>query len=125
MWGAYVVYLWRKTRGENSLQSRTSEDFRLARFALLWVLVVFFAYVALFFYGRVTYPYYFIQAVPALAIGSAYFLTRSWFPRGIAYIVLAGVFLWFFIFYPDKSFLPDQAARLARALSPRMALRGA
>jgi len=26
----------------------------------------------------------------------------------LAYIVLAGVFLWFFIFYPDKSFLPEQ-----------------
>jgi hypothetical protein len=107
-WGAYVVYLWRKTGGSQSASESEGRDFRLARLALLWVLVVFLAYVALFFYGRVTYPYYFIQAVPALAMGAAYFLTRSWFPRGISYIVLGGVFLWFFIFYPDKSFLPDQ-----------------
>jgi len=26
----------------------------------------------------------------------------------MAYIFLVGVFLWFFIFYPDKSFLPTQ-----------------
>jgi 4-amino-4-deoxy-L-arabinose transferase-like glycosyltransferase len=108
LWGAYVVYTWRKTRGATFTTDGEAKDFRLARLALLWVLIVFVAYVALFLYGRVTYPYYFVQAVPALAIGAAYFLSRSWFPQGIAYIVLAGVFLWFFIFYPDKSFLPEQ-----------------
>ena len=107
LWGAYVVYLWRKSRRVPFATESETKDFQLARLALVWFLVVFFAYVALFFYGRVTYPYYFIQAVPALAMGAAYFLSRSWFPKGIAYIVLAGVFLWFFIFYPDKSFLPD------------------
>ncbi len=107
-WGAYVVYLWWKTRGTTFASEPQGRDFRMARLALLWFLVVFLAYVALYLYGRITYPYYFIEAVPALAMGSAYFLTRSWFPRGISYIVLAGVFLWFFIFYPDKSFLPDQ-----------------
>ena len=91
-----------------SRPSRTRRDFRLARLALVWFLVVFLAYVALYFYGRVTYPYYFIPAVPALAIGAAYFLTRSWFPRPVAYIFLAGVFLWFFIFYPDKASSPTQ-----------------
>ena len=74
----------------------------------MWLLIVFIGYLFLFFYGRITYPYYFISAVPALAMGGAYFLTRSWFPREIAYIFLAGVFLWFFIFYPDKAFLPTQ-----------------
>jgi dolichyl-phosphate-mannose-protein mannosyltransferase len=108
LWGAYVVYLWRRTRGAQFASEQEGRDFRLARLALLWFLVVFLAYVALYLYGRITYPYYFVQAVPALAMGAAYFLTRSWFPRGVSYIVLAGVFLWFFIFYPDKSFLPDQ-----------------
>jgi hypothetical protein len=108
LWGAYVVYVWRKTRGVQFTTDDDAREFRLARLALIWLLIVFVAYVALFLYGRVTYPYYFIQAVPALAIGAAYFLSRSWFPQGISYIVLAGVFLWFFIFYPDKSFLPEQ-----------------
>ncbi len=108
LWGAYIVYLWRKTRGTSFASEAERNEFGLARLSLLWVLIIFFAYVALFFYGRVTYPYYFIQAVPALAIGAAYFLTRSWFPKEISYIVLGGVFLWFFIFYPDKSFLPEQ-----------------
>jgi dolichyl-phosphate-mannose-protein mannosyltransferase len=108
LWGAYVVYLWRKTRGATFASEQEGRDFRIARLALFWFLVVFLAYVGLYLYGRITYPYYFIQAVPALAMGAAYFLTRSWFPRGVSYIVLAGVFIWFFIFYPDKSFLPDQ-----------------
>jgi 4-amino-4-deoxy-L-arabinose transferase-like glycosyltransferase len=108
LWGAYVVYVWRKSRGATFPTDAEARDFSLARLALAWLLIVFIAYLALFLYGRVTYPYYFIQAVPALAIGAAYFLSRSWFPQGIAYIVLAGVFLWFFIFYPDKSFLPEQ-----------------
>ena len=107
-WGAYVVYLWRKTKGSLFESDSLLRDFKVGRLALLWFLLVFLGYVGLYLYGRITYPYYFIQAVPALAIGAAYFLTRGWFPRGISYIVLAGVFLWFFIFYPDKSFLPDQ-----------------
>ncbi len=107
-WGAYTIYLWRKTKGTGFASESDAREFGLARLALLWFLVVFLGYLALFYYGRITYPYYFISAVPALAIGAAYFMTRSWFPRPIAYILLAGVFLWFFIFYPDKSFLPTQ-----------------
>jgi predicted membrane-bound dolichyl-phosphate-mannose-protein mannosyltransferase len=81
-------------------------SFRIAQFALLWFVIAYFAYVALYFYGRVTYPYYMLPATPALSIGCAYLLTRKWFPREVAYVLLGGVFLWFFLYYPDKSFLP-------------------
>ena len=107
IWGAYVVYLLFKNRGRFAAES-DSREFRLAGFAFLWFMVVFLGYCGLFLYGRVTYPYYLISAVPALSTGAAYLLTRAWFPRPVAYILLAGVFLWFFIFYPDKSFLPVQ-----------------
>jgi len=108
LWGGYTVYLWWKTRGKTFASDSDAREFNLARLALVWFLAIFLGYVTLFYYGRITYPYYFISAVPSLAIGAAYFLTRSWFPRTIAYILLAGVFLWFFLFYPDKSFLPTQ-----------------
>ena len=108
LWAAYTVYLWRKTRTTPFASESDARDFKLARLALVWFLAVFVAYLGLYFYGRITYPYYFISAVPALAMGAAYFLTRSWFPPAIAYIVLGGVVLWFFLFYPDKSFLPVQ-----------------
>ena len=108
LWGAYTVYLWWKTRGATFASESDAKEFQLARFALIWFLVVFLGYLVLFYYGRITYPYYFISAVPSLAIGGAYCLTRAWFPRPVAYIFLAGVFLWFFIFYPDKAFLPTQ-----------------
>ncbi len=108
LWGAYTVYLWRKTRAVPLATEEEVRDFKLARVALVWFLVVYLVYVALFVYGRVTYPYYIIEAVPAIAMGCAYFLTRSWFPPTVAYVLLIGVFAWFFLFYPDKSFLPEQ-----------------
>ena len=41
-------------------------------------------------------------------MGCAFLLTRRWFPREVAYVILMGVFIWFFLYYPDKSFLPNQ-----------------
>lgn len=107
LWGGYVVYQLYKNRGRFASLS-DAREFRLAGLAFLWFMVIFLGYCGLFLYGRVTYPYYLVSAVPALAMGSAYLFTRAWLPRSIAYILLAGVFLWFFIFYPDKSFLPIQ-----------------
>jgi len=80
--------------------------FKLAGFALMWFAITYFPYFLVFYYGRVTYPFYILPAIPAMAIGCAYLLTRSWFSRDVAYILLGGVFLWFFLYYPDKSFLP-------------------
>ena len=51
-----------------------------------------------------TYPFYILPAIPAIAIGCAYVLTRKWFPREVAYILLGGVFLWFFLYYPGQVF---------------------
>ncbi|MDA4123550.1 MAG: glycosyltransferase family 39 protein [Thaumarchaeota archaeon] len=94
------------TYGYQSVQGGEAPAYELARFAALWFAFTFVPYVLIFLYGRVTYPYYILAADPALAIGMAYVMTRRWFPRGIAYILLAAVFGWFFLFYPDKSFLP-------------------
>ena len=69
LWGAYTAYLWWKTRGATFASESDAKEFRLARFALIWFLVVFLGYLFLFYYGRITYPYYFISAVPSLAIG--------------------------------------------------------
>jgi len=80
--------------------------YKLAGFALMWFAITYFPYFLVFYYGRVTYPFYILPAIPAMAIGCAYLLTRSWFSRDVAYILLGGVFLWFFLYYPDKSFLP-------------------
>ncbi len=83
-----------------------SSAFELAKFAAMWFAFTYLPYVLLFFYGRVTYPYYVLAAEPALAIGMAWVMTRKWFPREVAYIVLGGVIGWFVVFYPDQSFLP-------------------
>ena len=97
-----------ETEAEPELGPSHEPSFVLARFAFLWYAFSYFPYIALYFYGRITYPYYMLPAMPAIAIGCAYLFTRKWFPKEVAYVLLAGVFLWFFLYYPDKSFLPSQ-----------------
>lgn len=84
-----------------------SDDAKLALLSLIWFSWNYFSYVALFIYGRVTYPFYFIPALPAVAMGASYFLTRKWVPKYIWILYVAGAFVFFFVFFPDKAFLPD------------------
>jgi dolichyl-phosphate-mannose--protein O-mannosyl transferase len=85
--------------------ARSGED-RAALFALVWLAWTYVPYILLWLYGRVTYPFYLLPAIPALSIGAAYFITRDWFPRKIALLYLAATFLWFFYYFPVKDFLP-------------------
>ena len=80
---------------------------RFAAFALVLFLWSYVPYIALFFADRVTYPFYFLPAVPAMAMGTTYWLTRNWFPRWLVYIYVATTFVFFFIYFPYKGFLPD------------------
>ncbi|MGP8125607.1 MAG: phospholipid carrier-dependent glycosyltransferase [Nitrososphaerales archaeon] len=83
-----------------------SGDTKLALLSLIWFCWNYFPYVALFAAGRVTYPFYFIPALPAVAMGASYFLTRNWVPRYTWVIYLLGAFFFFLVFFPDKAFLP-------------------
>jgi predicted membrane-bound dolichyl-phosphate-mannose-protein mannosyltransferase len=78
----------------------------LAKLAMLWLGWTYLSYLVLGELGRVTYPYYFLQAIPAVALGAGYLVTRKWFQLPIALILLAMAVGWFVLFYPDKSFLP-------------------
>ncbi|MBI3115948.1 MAG: glycosyltransferase family 39 protein [Thaumarchaeota archaeon] len=102
LWAPFVLVVLAK----RSLVERASRDFRAAAFALVWFLWTYFPYIILYALGRVTYPYYIIQAIPAIAIGCAYVTTRDWFPRVMAWVFLAATFGWFFLYYPYKEFLP-------------------
>ena len=82
-------------------------EMRFASFALILFLWSYVPYLALFFAGRVTYPFYFLPAVPAVAMGAAYWITRSWFPRWLMYVYVAMALVFFFIYFPYKGFLPD------------------
>lgn len=79
---------------------------KLALLSLIWFSWNYFPYIALWAAGRVTYPFYFIPALPAVAMGASYFLTRSWIWRYLPLIFVAGSFVFFFMFFPDKAFLP-------------------
>jgi 4-amino-4-deoxy-L-arabinose transferase-like glycosyltransferase len=84
-----------------------SGELKFAAFALILFLWSYLPYVLLFFAGRVTYPFYFLPAVPAMAMGTTYWLTRSWFPRWLMYVYVVMAFVFFFIYFPYKGFLPD------------------
>jgi hypothetical protein len=75
--------------------------------ALIILCWSYFPYLVLFVQGRVTYPFYFLPAVPAISLGLSYLITRSFFPRIIILLLLVAVFAWFLIYFPDQSFLPS------------------
>ena len=83
-----------------------SSETKLALLCLIWFSWNYFPYLALFAAGRVTYPFYFIPALPAVAMGASYFLTRKWVPSYTQVLYVAGAFVFFFLFFPDKAFLP-------------------
>ncbi len=87
--------------------SGLSGDMKLGAFALILFVWSYVPYLFLFFAGRVTYPFYFLPAVPAVALGCTYWLTRSWFPRWLMVFYVVMAFGFFFIYFPEKGFLPD------------------
>ncbi len=82
-------------------------ELRLAAFALILFAWSYLPYLGLLAVERVTYPFYFLPAVPAVATGCAYWLTRDWFPKWLRWIYLIMVFVFFFVYFPYKGFLPD------------------
>lgn len=82
-------------------------DLRLASFALILFAWSYVPYLFLLLAGRVTYPFYFLPAVPAIAVGASYWVTRSWFPRWLMVVYVVMTFVFFFIYFPEKGFLPD------------------
>ena len=113
---AYVLYRHRKGRQpsleefgfEGEAQSPPSAplETRFAGLTLILFIWGYLPYIFLFFAARVTYPFYIIPAIPAMAMGTSYWLTRTWFPRWLMWLYLAMVFGFFLIYFPDKGFLP-------------------
>jgi 4-amino-4-deoxy-L-arabinose transferase-like glycosyltransferase len=108
----WLLYLWlplavyRLYRGRRP-ESPAGPDDRFAGFCSVWFLWSYLPYLALWAYGRVTYPFYLVPAIPPLAAGAAYFVTRDWFPRKMAVLYVAAAFGLLFLYFPVKDFLPD------------------
>jgi 4-amino-4-deoxy-L-arabinose transferase-like glycosyltransferase len=101
----YTFYRERKT-GLPSLLVDTRNT-NVTRFTFVWFLWGFVPYLLLTLYGRVTYPFYMIPIIPALAVGAGYAVTSKWFSKPVVYVLLIAAFAWFFYYYPDKAFLPE------------------
>jgi hypothetical protein len=107
----WMVYLWLPVSlypllKEKRWRAALGGERRLSAFLVVWFLWSYVPYLLLWAYGRVTYPFYILPAMPALAAGAAYFLTRPWFPWKMAIIYAIAVFGIFFLFFPVKDFLP-------------------
>jgi predicted membrane-bound dolichyl-phosphate-mannose-protein mannosyltransferase len=103
-WLPLAVYRFAKTKLSGV---ELSVEDRFGIILSVWFLWSYLPYVALWLYGRVTYPFYILPALPALAGGAAYFITRDWFPRKMAVIYLTAAFVLFFLYFPVKDFLPN------------------
>ena len=110
---AYVLYSEYRRRepkledfAEAPAGAGLSGDGRLAAFTLTLFAWSYVPYLFLFLGGRVTYPFYIIPAIPAMAMGTAFWVTRKWFPKWLAAVYLSMVFVFFLVYFPDKSFLP-------------------
>jgi hypothetical protein len=115
VWAPLLAWrLWSRRRGRAgggapplpAPDAADGGETRLAGFTLILFAWTYLPYLALFAAGRVTYPFYVVPAIPAMALGASYWLTRRWFPRWLAGVYLAAVFLFFLVYFPDKSFLP-------------------
>ena len=79
---------------------------KFGAFALIFFAWTYVPYIFLFIGERVTYPFYIIPAIPAIAMGAAYWLSKKWFPKWLLGVYLAMVFVFFLVYFPDKGFLP-------------------
>ena len=112
---AYAIYTYFRRRAPSleefgfqpEEQARATGETKYAAFTLTLFLWSYVPYVFLFLAGRVTYPFYVIPAIPAMAMGAAYWISRSWFPRWLMWIYLAMVVGFFLVYFPDKAFLPQ------------------
>jgi hypothetical protein len=107
----WMVFLWVPLAIYRALRNRRwkvtpSGDDKFALFLVVWFLFSYVPYILLWLYGRVTYPFYMVPAIPALAGGASYFITREWFSYRLALVYVAAAFLLFFLYFPVKDFLP-------------------
>jgi hypothetical protein len=84
-------------------------DLRFAAVALIWFAWSYVPYLFLLVGGRVTYPFYFVPAIPAVSMGAAFLLTRKQIPSWVSVVFVAAALSFFFVFFPYKGFLPDWA----------------
>ncbi len=107
----WMVFIWIPLAAARLVKGRRagtplSADDRFGVFLTVWFLWSYVPYIVLWLFGRVTYPFYIVPAIPALAAGAAYFLTREWFPSKMAIVYLVAAFGIFFLYFPVKDFLP-------------------
>jgi dolichyl-phosphate-mannose--protein O-mannosyl transferase len=108
----WMLFLWVPLAAYSVLKGRRlkaplTTEVKFGAFLLVWFLWTYVPYLLLWFYGRVTYPFYFLPAIPALAAGAAYFMRNPWFPQKMIPFYVIAAFGIFLLYFPVKDFLPD------------------
>jgi hypothetical protein len=86
---------------------RRSDDAKALILASLWLFWTYVPFEVIYLTGRVEYYYYTVQMVPALALGGAYLVSSSNFPRPFRFLIFGGTIVWFAMFFPlSQPFLP-------------------
>ncbi|MCX6022904.1 MAG: glycosyltransferase family 39 protein [Chloroflexi bacterium] len=91
---AFAAHVWRRREAEADWGA----------LALAWF---FFTYAPFFLttvlFHRISYLYYFLPTLPAVALANSLFLTRARLPRLVLWVYLAAVLLGFYGYFPFKS----------------------
>jgi hypothetical protein len=64
---------------------------------------MYLPFVAAYVFGhRISYLFYFLPSMPAVALGGAYFLLHGGLPRPVVWVYLGAVLLAFYGYFPFK-----------------------
>lgn len=76
---------------------------RLGALALAWFLMTYMPFFATTLLGqRISYLFYFLPSLPAVALAGSYFLLHAGLPRVVLWVYLAAVLLGFYGYFPFK-----------------------
>jgi hypothetical protein len=82
---------------------RRSPGAEIGALVLAWFAAMYLPFVAAYVFGhRISYLFYFLPALPAVALGGAYFLLHGGLPRPVVWLYLGAVLLAFYGYFPFK-----------------------
>jgi hypothetical protein len=90
---AFAAYVW--------WRRRPGAD--LGALALAWFAFTYLPYCAAWIFGqRISYIFYFLASLPAVALAGSYFLLESGLPRAVVWVYLAAILFGFYGYFPFK-----------------------
>lgn len=113
-WTTWVVYAHSAYRTFSDLRARNEKKYATEVFVFFWITTSYLIYFPIaYVLNRWVYSFYFVQALPGVAIGASALLSDSGINRLIMYFLIGMQAVWFAIWFPVK---PEWYAELLRNL---------